>query len=78
VTGQRALGGVFIPAVTPFDEAGRIDVACLERLVSEFLQAGAAGIVALGRRARRRRWTIPSAVRWSLRALGSAATGARR
>ena len=40
--------GVFIPLVTPFDEAGRVDVACLERLAAEFLDAGAAGIVALG------------------------------
>ena len=34
--------------VTPFDEAGRVDVACLERLAAESLDAGAAGIVALG------------------------------
>ena len=37
-----------MPAVTPFDEAGRVDVACLERLVAGFLDDGAAGIVALG------------------------------
>lgn len=34
--------------VTPFDEAGQVDVPCLERLAAEFLDAGAAGIVALG------------------------------
>ena len=34
--------------VTPFDEAGRVDVACVERLAAESLDAGAAGIVALG------------------------------
>jgi 4-hydroxy-tetrahydrodipicolinate synthase len=34
--------------VTPFDEAGRVDVGCLERLAAECLDAGAAGIVALG------------------------------
>ena len=45
---QQALEGVFVPLITPFDEAGRVDVACLERLAAEFLDAGAAGIVALG------------------------------
>jgi 4-hydroxy-tetrahydrodipicolinate synthase len=44
----RRLEGVFVPAVTPFDEAGRVDVACLERLVAGFLDDGATGIVALG------------------------------
>jgi 4-hydroxy-tetrahydrodipicolinate synthase len=34
--------------VTPFDGAGKVDVACLERLAAESLDAGAAGIVALG------------------------------
>jgi 4-hydroxy-tetrahydrodipicolinate synthase len=42
------LEGVFVPLVTPFDEAGRVDVPCLERLAAESLDAGAAGIVALG------------------------------
>jgi 4-hydroxy-tetrahydrodipicolinate synthase len=45
---QRLLEGVFVPLVTPFDETGRVDVACLERLAAESLDAGAAGIVALG------------------------------
>ena len=45
---ERLLEGVFVPLVTPFDEAGRVDVASLERLAAEFLDAGAAGIVALG------------------------------
>jgi 4-hydroxy-tetrahydrodipicolinate synthase len=45
---QRLLEGVFVPLVTPFDEAGRVDVACLERLAADVLDAGAAGIVALG------------------------------
>jgi 4-hydroxy-tetrahydrodipicolinate synthase len=44
---QRLLKGVFVPLVTPFDEAGRVDVACLEGLAAESLDAGAAGIVAL-------------------------------
>ena len=46
--GQRTLQGVFVPLVTPFDEAGRVDVGCVERLATEVLDAGAAGIVALG------------------------------
>lgn len=37
-----------MPAVTPFDESGRVDVACLERLLAGFLDDGAAGVVALG------------------------------
>ena len=45
---QRTLQGVFVPLVTPFDGAGQVDVASLERLAAEFLDAGAAGIVALG------------------------------
>jgi 4-hydroxy-tetrahydrodipicolinate synthase len=44
---QRLLEGVFVPLVTPFDEAGRVDVACLEGPAVESLDAGAAGIVAL-------------------------------
>ena len=39
---------MFVPLVTPFDEAGRVDVSCVERLAAESLDAGAAGIVALG------------------------------
>lgn len=46
--GQRLLEGVLVPLVTPFDEAGRVDLACLERLAAESLDAGAAGTVALG------------------------------
>lgn len=45
---QRFLEGVFVPLVTPFDEAGRVDAGCLERLAADSLDAGAAGIVALG------------------------------
>jgi 4-hydroxy-tetrahydrodipicolinate synthase len=48
VPSQPTLEGVFVPLITPFDEAGRIDVASLERLAAESLDAGAAGIVALG------------------------------
>lgn len=46
--GQRTLQGVFVPLITPFDEAGRVDLDCLERLAAESLDAGAAGLVALG------------------------------
>ena len=42
------LEGVLVPLITPFDGEGRGDVACLERLAAECLDAGAAGIVALG------------------------------
>ena len=45
---MRLLDGVFVPVVTPFDEAGRVDLASLERLAAGFLDDGAAGIVALG------------------------------
>jgi 4-hydroxy-tetrahydrodipicolinate synthase len=45
---QRVLEGVFVPLITPFDEAGRVDVASVERLAAESVEAGAAGIVALG------------------------------
>jgi 4-hydroxy-tetrahydrodipicolinate synthase len=48
VLNQRPFSGVFIPLVTPFDASGRVDVGCLERLAAEALEAGAAGIVALG------------------------------
>jgi 4-hydroxy-tetrahydrodipicolinate synthase len=33
--------------VTPFDERGEVDLACVERLAAECLDAGAAGVVAL-------------------------------
>ena len=42
------LEGVFVPLITPFDANGRVDVGCLERLAAEALDAGAAGLVALG------------------------------
>lgn len=43
----RRLEGVHVPLVTPFDEAGRVDLACVERLAADCLDAGATGIVAL-------------------------------
>ena len=41
--GQRTLEGVFVPLITPFDDAGRVDVESVERLAAEALDAGAAG-----------------------------------
>jgi len=40
--------GVWVPLITPFDESDRVDVSAIERLCGEYLDAGAAGIVALG------------------------------
>ncbi len=42
------LRGVWIPLITPFDGAGEVDLAAIARLCHEFLDAGVAGIVALG------------------------------
>ena len=42
------LRGVWVPLITPFDAAGALDVPAVERLCGEYLDAGAAGIVALG------------------------------
>ncbi len=40
--------GVWIPLITPFDASGAVDVDAVERLCSEYLADGVAGIVALG------------------------------
>jgi 4-hydroxy-tetrahydrodipicolinate synthase len=42
------LRGVYIPIITPFAEDGSVAIDALERLCHEYLDAGAAGIVALG------------------------------
>jgi 4-hydroxy-tetrahydrodipicolinate synthase len=42
------LHGVWIPLITPFDASGAVDLAAIERLCHEYLDAGAAGITALG------------------------------
>jgi 4-hydroxy-tetrahydrodipicolinate synthase len=42
------LSGVFIPLVTPFDADDRVAVGALTALAHEVLDAGAAGVVALG------------------------------
>jgi len=41
------LSGLHVPLVTPFDEDGAVDLAALERLAGEVLDAGADGLVAL-------------------------------
>ena len=47
-TAAAALGGIFVPLITPFDADGRVATGPLEALAHEVLDAGAAGIVALG------------------------------
>ena len=42
------LRGVYIPIITPFSGDGSVATDALERLCHEYLDAGAAGIVALG------------------------------
>lgn len=42
------LHGVWVPLITPFTAAGDVDVDTIENLCHEYLDAGAAGIVALG------------------------------
>jgi 4-hydroxy-tetrahydrodipicolinate synthase len=42
------LRGVYIPIITPFAEDGSVAIDALKRLCHEYLDAGAAGIVALG------------------------------
>lgn len=42
------LRGLWVPLVTPFDAAGRLDVAALRRLARRVLAEGARGVVALG------------------------------
>lgn len=42
------LHGVWVPLITPFDAAGDVDTTAIENLCHEYLDAGAAGIVALG------------------------------
>lgn len=48
MTAELDLRGVWVPLVTPFDASGAVDIAAVERLCGEYLDAGAAGIVALG------------------------------
>lgn len=48
MTSEVDLRGVWVPLITPFDASGDVDTAAIERLCGEYLDAGAAGIVALG------------------------------
>jgi 4-hydroxy-tetrahydrodipicolinate synthase len=48
MTSRLDLHGVWIPLITPFTAADEVDHAGIERLAHEVLDAGAAGIVALG------------------------------
>jgi 4-hydroxy-tetrahydrodipicolinate synthase len=44
----RLLQGVYVPLITPFTAEGSVAVDAVERLCHEYLDAGCAGIVALG------------------------------
>src|SRR5436190_5493007 len=46
--GERLLQGVYVPLVTPFAANGTVALDAVERLCNEYLDAGCAGIVALG------------------------------
>jgi len=46
--GERLLQGVYIPLVTPFAANGTVALDAVEALCHEYLEAGCAGIVALG------------------------------
>jgi 4-hydroxy-tetrahydrodipicolinate synthase len=41
------VSGLHVPLVTPFDERGAVDLAALERMAEDVLDAGADGLVAL-------------------------------
>jgi 4-hydroxy-tetrahydrodipicolinate synthase len=46
--GSRLLEGVYLPLITPFASDGSVALGAVERLSHEYLDAGSAGIVALG------------------------------
>jgi 4-hydroxy-tetrahydrodipicolinate synthase len=48
VSRDLSLRGVYIPLITPFAPDGSVALDALERLATEYLDAGATGIVALG------------------------------
>jgi len=48
MTADLDLRGVWVPLITPFATDGSVDGAAIEKLVHEYLDAGVAGIVALG------------------------------
>lgn len=45
---ELTLRGLFTPLITPFTDDGAVDAACLTKLAHSMLDAGAAGLVALG------------------------------
>jgi len=45
---DRLLEGVYVPLITPFATDGSVALDAVERLCHEYLEAGSAGIVALG------------------------------
>ena len=45
---EASLRGLFVPLITPFTEDGELAADALEKLACAVLDAGAAGIVALG------------------------------
>lgn len=45
---ELTLRGLFTPLITPFTADGAVDAACLTKLAHSVLDAGAAGLVALG------------------------------
>ena len=45
---EALLRGLFVPLVTPFDDAGELALDALEKLAHELTDSGAAGLVALG------------------------------
>jgi 4-hydroxy-tetrahydrodipicolinate synthase len=48
VTAGRLLEGVYVPLITPFAADGSVALDAVERLTKQYLDAGCAGIVALG------------------------------
>ena len=48
MAGDLDLRGVWVPLITPFAADGSVDVDAIERLCTEYLDAGVAGILALG------------------------------
>ena len=45
---ERLLQGVYVPLITPFAADGSVALDAIDRLCHEYLDAGCAGIVALG------------------------------
>lgn len=48
MTADLSLRGVYVPLITPFAADGSVATDAIERLATEYLDAGATGIVALG------------------------------